>query len=74
VLAEINNFEKVEILGATHIFKKEEIIKACGNVTSCPIKIFIDSKIDTEIRFTAQYVSGVFYLLDGIANQFTETK
>jgi hypothetical protein len=74
VIVAVNDVEKVEVIGATHIFKKEELHRACAGTEPCPIKIFIDSQIDTEIRFTAQFLTGTFFLLDGIANQFTGIK
>lgn len=74
VFVELNKEERVEVMGAVHVFKKAEVEKICKNNVTCPIKIFIDTEVDTEIRFTAQYLTGTVYLLDGIANQFTGTK
>lgn len=61
-------------MGAVHVFKKAQIEKICKNNAKCPVKILINTEVDTEIRFTAQYLTGTVYLLDGIANQFTATK
>ena len=47
---------------------------ACDGKIPCQIKLFIDSKVDTEIRFTVQPLSGNVFLLDGIANEFSSSK
>lgn len=38
------------------------------------MKLFIDSNVNSEIRFTAQTVGGVIFLLDGIGNDFSGVK
>lgn len=45
--AVLNGDEKAVISGATHIFKKAELKKVCGEGDECPLKIFIDSKVDS---------------------------
>lgn len=66
--------ERVEVIGATHIFKKAELQKACEKNKPCPVRLIIESKTESEIRFSAQFMSGTFFLLDGIANQFSGTQ
>lgn len=74
-MVEVNGVEKVEVIGTTHIFSAKQLEKACGSKTikNCPIKLFIKSLVDTEIRFTVQSLSETIYLLDGIANTFSGT-
>ena len=37
----------------------------------CTLKVFIDSEVDSEVRFALQPLSGTVFLLDGIANEFS---
>ena len=74
VIAEINGVERVEVIGATHIFRKAELQKACEKSKPCPVRLLIESKTESEIRFSAQFMGGTFFLLDGIANQFSGTQ
>jgi len=33
------------VIGTTHVFKKAEIMKTCGNVDVCPLRIYITSSV-----------------------------
>jgi hypothetical protein len=71
ILALVGDIERIEVIGEVHIFKKKELEKACGKALPCVVKVFIDSEISSEIRFTLQPLSGTVLLLDGIANEFS---
>lgn len=71
MLAAVGEVERVEIIGEVHLFKKKELEKACGRSLPCTMKVFIDSEISSEVRFTLQPLTGTVYLLDGIANEFS---
>jgi hypothetical protein len=75
-LVDINGVEKVEVIGTSHLFKKAELSKACGNIASsaCLIKVFVSSHTDTEIVYALQYMTDDIFLLDGIANAISGDK
>ena len=47
VVATVGDDERLEVIGAVHIFSKAELERACKGVVPCQLKIFIDSKISS---------------------------